>query len=119
MLVPSNAFGELTWILIFVLLLSSGISAIPAALPDGSLTETPRTGPAGTCGRVLPWPIGFGSVLESCHWNMPPGGTLVSRTLRPMVPAGVAGGVGVGTGVGVGVGPPPAETEPPPHPVMA
>ena len=47
---------------------------------------------------------------------MPPGGTLVSRTFNPMVPAGNGGGVGEGVGAGVGVGAGAAETEPPPQP---
>src|SRR6478672_1949141 len=95
------------------------ITAIPAAFPDGSLTATPRTGPVGTCGRVLPWPIGLGSVLESWNWKIPPGGTLVFSTFMPIVPAGNGGGVGVGVGTGVGVGVgvgPPALALPPPHP---
>src|SRR5438270_4635232 len=93
-------------------------TAMPAALPEGSFTATPRTGPAGTCGRVLPWPIGLGSVLESCHWKIPPGGTLVLRTFIPMVPAGkdVGVGEGVGTGVGVGEGVDPLAEAVPPHP---
>src|SRR5215472_2322463 len=91
--------------------------AMPTASPDGSLIATPRTGPGGICGRVLPWPIGLGSVLESCHWKMPPGGTLVSSTFMPMVPAGSVG-VGVGAGLGDGLGlelGPTAETVPPPQ----
>src|SRR6185503_16787611 len=86
------------------------ITAMPAAFPEGSLTATPRTGPVGTCGRVLPWPTGLGSVLESWNWKIPPGGTLVSKTFMPIVPAGnpVGVGDGVGTGVGVGVGGRPA-----------
>jgi hypothetical protein len=96
------------------------ITAIPAAFPDGSFTATPRTGPVGTCGRVLPWPIGLGSVLESWNWKIPPGGTLVSNTFMPIVPAAVAGGVGVATGVGMGVGVgPPALALPPPQPQQA
>src|SRR5437899_106597 len=91
-------------------------TAIPAACPDGSFTATPRTGPEGTVGRVLPWPMGFGSVLESCHWKIPPGGTLVSKTFRPIVPAGNVGGGGVGVGTGVGVGVKPVTEVPePPH----
>src|ERR1041385_5907912 len=98
-----------------VLLPPGGTSAIPAAFPEGSLTATPRTGPDGTCGRVLPWPMGLGSVLERCHWKIPPAGTLVSRTFSSMVLAGA--GVGVGVGIGVGVGRVPAETDPlPPQP---
>ncbi len=80
------------------------ITAIPAAFPDGSFTATPRTGPVGTCGRVLPWPIGLGSVLESWNWKIPPGGTLVFKTAIPIVPAGKGAGVGVAVGAGVGVG---------------
>src|SRR6266571_881263 len=119
MFVPSSASGELSCSLMSVGLTDVLITAIPAAFPDGSLTATPRTGPEGTCGRVLPWPIGLGSVLESWNWKIPPGGTLVSRTFRPMVPAGNGAGVGVGTGVGVGVGVepgPPAKEFEPPHP---
>src|SRR5437588_7371354 len=117
MSVPSNASGELSWIEMLVLLPPGGTRAIPAALPEGSFTATPRTGPGGTCGRVLPWPIGLGSVLESCHWKIPPAATLVFSTFRPIAPAGRGAGVGVGVGTGVGVGvgvDPPAETEPPP-----
>src|SRR5689334_7557488 len=117
--VPSSALGEVTWILMSVGVTDVFTTAIPAVCPEGSLTATPRTGPEGTWGRVLPWPIGLGSVLESCHWNIPPAGTLVSKTFRPIVPAGNGGGVGegVGTGVGVGVGVrPPALALEPPHP---
>src|SRR5215472_3104508 len=49
---------------------------------------------------------------------MPPGGTLVSSTFMPMVPAGSVGvgvGTGLGEGLGVGVGPI-ADTLPPPQP---
>src|SRR5258708_8545018 len=70
------------------------ITAIPAACPDGSFTATPRTGPEGTCGRVLPCPIGLGSVLDSWNWKIPPGGTLVFSTFNPIVPAGNGGGPG-------------------------
>src|ERR1700760_846531 len=93
-------------------------TAIPTARPDGSLTATPRTGPEGTCGRVLPCPIGFGSVVESWNWKMPLAGTLVSNTFSSKTLAEVTGvgvGVAVGVGVGVGVAPPVEEPEPPPH----
>src|SRR6476660_10040610 len=105
-LVPSKASGEVTCILTSVGVTAVFTTAIPAAFPEGSLTATPRTGPEGIVGRVLPWPIGLGSVLDSWYWKIPPGGTLVSSTFRPMVPAGSGGGVGVGTGVGLSVGPP-------------
>src|SRR5579864_4244041 len=121
MSVPSSASGELSCSLISVGLTEVLITAIPADFPDGSFTATPRTGPAGTCGRVLPCPIGLGSVFDSWNWKMPPGGTLVFRTAKPIVPAGNGAGVGagVGTGVGVGVGVepgPPTKAFEPPHP---
>jgi len=124
MSVPSRASGELSWILMLEGLTDVSITAIPAAFPDGSFTATPRTGPVGTCGRVLPWPIGLGSVLESWNWKMPPGGTLVFNTAIPIVPGGSGAGVGVGVGIGVGVGVgvgvgPPALALPPPHPQLA
>src|SRR6267378_8595652 len=72
-LVPSSASGELSWILMLVGLTDVSITAIPAACPDGSFTATPRSGPEGTCGRVLPCPIGLGSVLDSWNWRVPPG----------------------------------------------
>src|SRR5579871_6034569 len=87
-------------------------TAIPTACPAGSFTATPRTGPEGTLGRVLPWPIGLGSVVESWNWKIPSAGTLVSRTLSSKR-LGDATGVGVGLGLGVGVGVAPA-TDPVP-----
>jgi hypothetical protein len=48
--------------------------------------------------------MGLGSVLESWNWKIPSGGTLVSSTFNPIVPAGSGGGVGVGVGIGAGVG---------------
>jgi hypothetical protein len=62
--------------------------------------------------------MGLGSVLESWNWKIPSGGTLVSSTFNPIVPAGNVGGVGVGLGIGVGVGvrPPALAEPPPPHP---
>ena len=102
MSVPRSASGELSWILMFDGLTEVSITAIPAAFPDGSFTATPRTGPVGTCGRVLPWPMGLGSVLESWNWKIPPGGTLVFKTAIPIAPAGNGAGVGVAVGTGVG-----------------